>query len=251
MSHKADRSLFISRSSYDLESSLSLSPPEELAMFSARHKYDVIVIYDRSSSSIPTNAPPSTASDAQRVLWNLNNAIYEKEFSKSLKRQPILLKGGWEAWEKKIGEKGIVREGVQPTKPPARLLEDTRPRANSDEFSRAEAKKANRKVTVVPGANSPAYVRPCRSTTKCEQPELTVLTSRPPLHLQFTPQAEQATTSPRARRTAPTASHPPARSCRRASRCRRPRCTDPARGRRTTTRYSRPRRIGRHILSHT
>ncbi|KAL8278990.1 hypothetical protein RQP46_008659 [Phenoliferia psychrophenolica] len=135
------------RTGYDLESSLTLSPPSELSMFSSRNKYDVIVVYDRASTSIPTYAPPSTGSEAQRVLWNLNNAIYEKEFTKSLKRQPMLLKGGWEAWEKKVGSKGIVRDGVQPQP-------EQRPRASStDDYARLEAKKANRKVTVVQGAN--------------------------------------------------------------------------------------------------
>ncbi|KAK4703945.1 ubiquitin carboxyl-terminal hydrolase 8, partial [Phenoliferia sp. Uapishka_3] len=155
------------RSSYDLESSLSLSPPAELEMFSQRHKYDVVVIYDRSSTSIPTAPPHSTASEAQRVLWNLNSAIYEKEFSKSLQRQPMLLRGGWEAWEKKVGEKGIARDGVQPTKPSAKPAEvGSRARADSD--SLYETKKANRKVTLVassPSRNSVDFKTPLSPTT--------------------------------------------------------------------------------------
>lgn len=132
-------------SSLDLEGQLTLSPPSELALFATRDQFDVIVIYDRASTSIPNAPPPSTSSDAQRALWNLTSAIYDHEFRKSLKRQPVLLKGGWEAWEREIGSKGIVREGEEPSR---------------EEVERAEAKKANRRTAVMQvGVGGPAVVR--------------------------------------------------------------------------------------------
>lgn len=117
--------------SADIEDALSLSPPQEAALFNARNRYDIVVIYDRSSAALPTTAPTSTSSDAQRTLWNLVNAIYEREFSKHLARQPILLRGGWEAWEKQVGPRGCVGTHVAP------------------ESDLSDAKKTNRRATVV------------------------------------------------------------------------------------------------------
>ncbi|BGP39848.1 ubiquitin-specific protease doa4 [Rhodotorula kratochvilovae] len=121
--------------STDIEDALSLSPPHEAALFAARHHYDLVVVYDRSSSSLPGSQPTSTSSDAQRVLWNLINAIYEREFVKHLRRQPLLLVGGWEAWERKVGAQGIVGTG-------------TSPRLQQEEADRAEAKRAHRRAAV-------------------------------------------------------------------------------------------------------
>lgn len=117
-----------------------MSPPHEAALFAARHYYDMVVVYDRSSTSLPSSQPPSTSSEAQRVLWNLTNAVYEREFVKPLRRQPLLLVGGWEAWEKKVGAQGIVGVGGSP-------------RLQQDEADRAEAKRAHRRAAVLPPAN--------------------------------------------------------------------------------------------------
>ncbi|ORY88036.1 hypothetical protein BCR35DRAFT_30267 [Leucosporidium creatinivorum] len=133
-------------SSSGLESALSLSPKHEQALFAARNCYDMVVIYDRASLTTPNAEPPSTSPEAQHVLWTLNSAIYEREFYKSLKRQPVLLKGGWEAWEKYVGVKGIVRDGEAPA-----AVEGARRRTSLDEFGQLEAKKAHRKASIVPG----------------------------------------------------------------------------------------------------
>lgn len=138
-----------------LESALSLSPKHEQALFAARNCYDMIVIYDRSSLSTPNVEPHSTSSEAQRVLWNLNNAIYEREFHKHLKRQPVLLKGGWEAWEKYVGVKGIIREGEAPSS-----TSSSQRRVSVDEFGQMDVKQAHRKASVVSdGRSGPPPVR--------------------------------------------------------------------------------------------
>lgn len=111
----------------------------------------MVVIYDRASLMTPNFAPPSTSPEAQRVLWTLNSAIYEREFYKSLKRQPVLLKGGWEAWEKYVGAKGIVRDGEAPA-----AVEGARRRPSLEESGQLEAKKAHRKASIVPGGFSGA-----------------------------------------------------------------------------------------------
>jgi ubiquitin carboxyl-terminal hydrolase 8 len=113
----------------------------------------MIVIYDRASIALPNVQPHSTSSDAQRILWTLTSAIYEREFTKSLKRQPVLLKGGWEAWEKYVGAKGIERDGEASTD------NGRRRRESVDEFGRIEAKKANRKAAIVPAGSGGAVMR--------------------------------------------------------------------------------------------
>ncbi|GAA6060086.1 hypothetical protein JCM10212_003047 [Sporobolomyces blumeae] len=134
-------------SSAQIEDALSLSPSTEASLFAARHHYDLVIMYDRSSSAYPKPST-NTTSDAQRVLWNLVTAIYEREFTKSLKRQPLLLRGGWEAWERQVGPAGSIGSAVQSN--PSR-------RGSEHEDAQADLKKTNRKATVLPG--SAAYPR--------------------------------------------------------------------------------------------
>ncbi|GAA5916849.1 uncharacterized protein JCM6883_000088 [Sporobolomyces salmoneus] len=129
--------------SSQIEDALALSPSHEASLFAARQYYDLVIIYDRSSTALPQSPPTNTTSSAQRVLFNLTTAIYEREFSKSLKRQPMLLRGGWEAWEKQVGAYGSVGSGVQ---------SDRRGSANNE--ADAMTKKAeNRRAAVLPGRN--------------------------------------------------------------------------------------------------
>lgn len=132
--------------SSDIESSLTISPQREADCFASRHLYDVVVIYDRSSASLPETAQPSTASESRRVLWTLLSAIYEHEFAKSLRRQPIILRGGWEAWQSRVGRKGSVRGDGAPL---------------SDGPEDEARKQANRRTQVLPTPNgSSAFIRP-------------------------------------------------------------------------------------------
>ncbi|GAA5972282.1 hypothetical protein JCM3765_003215 [Sporobolomyces pararoseus] len=131
--------------SSQIENALSLSPSHEASLFSARQYYDLVIIYDRSSTALPQSPPTNTTSSAQRVLFNLMTAIYEREFSKSLKRQPMLLRGGWEAWEKQVGAAGSVGSNVE---------RNTERRGSVNDQSEALAKKAeNRRAAVLPSRN--------------------------------------------------------------------------------------------------
>jgi hypothetical protein len=137
--------LIRSITSSQIENALSLSPSHESSLFAARQYYDLVIIYDRSSTALPQSPPTNTTSSAQRVLYNLTTAIYEREFSKSLKRQPMLLRGGWEAWDKNVGAAGSVGNDV--TREPER-------RGSVNDGSDATAKKAeNRRAAVLPGRN--------------------------------------------------------------------------------------------------
>ncbi|GAA6013015.1 hypothetical protein JCM10207_008414 [Rhodosporidiobolus poonsookiae] len=129
--------------SSEIEDALALSPPHEAALFAARNHYDIVVLYDRSSKALPTAAPTATTSDAQRTLWNLMTAIYDREFVKSLKRQPLLLRGGWEEWERQVGVAGSTGTAV--------TSEAARPRPPREGgMEREDAKKANRRAAVLP-----------------------------------------------------------------------------------------------------
>lgn len=54
-------------------------------------------MYDATSTAL---TPPTS---------NLVRAIFETEFIHSLKRPPVLLVGGLEAWKREVGDQGIVR----------------------------------------------------------------------------------------------------------------------------------------------
>lgn len=77
-----------------------LNPDLEQQMFAERHKFDLVVYYDQDSTSIEHASEP---------LKNLRTAIYEMEFHKNLPRMPVMLSGGFSAWEAAIGERGIYR----------------------------------------------------------------------------------------------------------------------------------------------
>lgn len=82
-----------------LEDSMVIAPKES-TLFSNREKFDLITVYDENSTSFGTpNSPLSV----------LIRAISEQAFKKILKRMPMMLVGGIEAWKRDIGEDGIVR----------------------------------------------------------------------------------------------------------------------------------------------
>lgn len=201
--------------SADIESSLSVSPKRELEMFEARHTYDVVIVYDRSSQSAPNFAPPSTAPEAQRILWNLTNAIYEHEFTKSLQRQPVLLKGGWQAWEREIGSKGIIGSD-----------------AKAIEARERDVRKENRRTAIMPDQSGTPVLRTSTSvlliTYQWMKAKLTARGHRQHRQNRLTCRPWRLSNHhTRTRRL-------------RASQCQCPHCKDPDRVSRSTIRRGRP-----------
>lgn len=83
-------------------------------MFCNRDKFDLIAIYnDASETPGPPDAP----------LSRLIRAIYETAFRKMLKRVPVLLIGGLEAWKREFGVQELIVEQapVAPTPVTARV----------------------------------------------------------------------------------------------------------------------------------
>ncbi|KAJ3860134.1 ubiquitin carboxyl-terminal hydrolase 4 [Lentinula novae-zelandiae] len=98
--------------SHSIEDSLSLAPTSEASAFNNRHKFDLVVLYDRRSTSfIPGSHVTSEASNPD--MSTLLRAIWEREFRKTLRRMPMMLVGGYEAWAKEFGisESGMSSNG--------------------------------------------------------------------------------------------------------------------------------------------
>lgn len=77
-----------------------VSPRHEASLFHNRDKFDLVVVYDGSSTSFGAENTP---------LSVLVRAIFERAFRKMLKRTPMLLVGGLEAWKRDIGDSELVR----------------------------------------------------------------------------------------------------------------------------------------------
>lgn len=82
-----------------------MNPEVDQLLFSKRNHFDLIVYYDRKSTSI---TPSMTGYGySNEFLKNLKSAIYETEFLKTLPRVPVLLEGGFEAWHAFANDKGV------------------------------------------------------------------------------------------------------------------------------------------------
>jgi len=87
-----------------IEGSLTVAPRDELVLFLNRDKFDLIVIYDDASE---TPGPPDAP------ISNLIRAIYVNAFRKILKRVPVLLIGGIQAWKRSFGAQEVRGLGVE------------------------------------------------------------------------------------------------------------------------------------------
>ncbi len=102
-------------SAAEIEDKLVLSPHEEQAAFAARNTFDLVVLYDRNLRALRgTHSPDKIPQDpaAQARMDTLIRAIYENEFAKTLKHQPVLLVGGFERWAQKAGDKLVLRSAA-------------------------------------------------------------------------------------------------------------------------------------------
>ncbi|KAK9465423.1 hypothetical protein V1512DRAFT_265864 [Lipomyces arxii] len=91
----------------ELEDALVLSPSKEQTAFGNRHLFEMIVYYDQDSRT-SNFIDGSTSNFQQLALQDLFNIIYEREPIKSLKRQPVLLIGGIDAWVDYCGRNSLV-----------------------------------------------------------------------------------------------------------------------------------------------
>ena len=94
-------------SAEELEERLVISPEIELSLFERRDEFDLVVYYDRKTSSTGflTGPPAGTEADALRAL---HDTLYEFNAYKPLRRPPVMLKGGLVAWAELVGPQALV-----------------------------------------------------------------------------------------------------------------------------------------------
>lgn len=94
-------------SAEELEERLVVSPEAELSLFERRDEFDLVVYYDRKTSSTGflTGPPTGTEADALRAL---HDTLYEFNAYKPLRRKPVMLKGGLVAWAELVGPHALV-----------------------------------------------------------------------------------------------------------------------------------------------
>ncbi|TAQ87085.1 hypothetical protein B7494_g4600 [Chlorociboria aeruginascens] len=80
-------------SAEQLGESIILSPDSEQKAFEQRGEVDLVVFYDQSSFTVPSGSS----------LHNFQEAIFKFSYEKRLKRHPVLLLGGLDAWVDLMG----------------------------------------------------------------------------------------------------------------------------------------------------
>ncbi|GAA5798456.1 hypothetical protein HPULCUR_003859 [Helicostylum pulchrum] len=88
-----------------IEESMIINRAAEQTIFAARNQFDLVVYYDQNSQLL--------YNDPHSALYNLRAAIYEMEFQKTLQRPPMMLEGGFDAWQSFVGDRGIYKYNTE------------------------------------------------------------------------------------------------------------------------------------------
>ena len=115
----------------DLEERLVVSPEPEQRLFERRNEFDLVVYYDqRTRSSRFLDGSPINANPA--ALRALHDTLYQFNYDKALRRPPVLLLGGLDAWVDLVGHQALQtsntveisgkRRAIRPSKGPGRPI---------------------------------------------------------------------------------------------------------------------------------
>jgi ubiquitin carboxyl-terminal hydrolase 8 len=85
---------------------LVISPDEEQALFDRRNEFDVVVYYDDSTKNIDF-MHKHNRSEQEIALKRLFDTLQEFNIDKPLRRPPVLLKGGLDAWVDLAGQQAL------------------------------------------------------------------------------------------------------------------------------------------------
>lgn len=133
-------------SAEELEEGLVVSPEMEQSFFESRDSFDLVVYYDLDTTSdrFLTGPPTGTVADALRAL---HDTLYEFNDYKPLRKPPVILKGGLDAWIDLVGPQALATSST------AAVVASTKPRGLS--------RKPGRPLGRVPkaSANSSLEVR--------------------------------------------------------------------------------------------
>jgi ubiquitin carboxyl-terminal hydrolase 8 len=90
----------------DLERATLLSPDNEMSLFSKRDQSDLVVYYDQNTltPAFLTKASRTPQEDSLRYIFE---ALWELNVTKELKRPPLLLIGGLDAWSDLLGHAAL------------------------------------------------------------------------------------------------------------------------------------------------
>lgn len=90
----------------DLEERLVMSPEKEQLLFERRNEYDLIVYYDQNTSTNRFLEGPPNRTNAP-ALRSLRDTLYEFDYGTQLKRPPVVLLGGLNAWIDLVGPQAL------------------------------------------------------------------------------------------------------------------------------------------------
>lgn len=88
-----------------LGESMVIAPDSEQALYDRRTEFDLVVFYDQSSKAVHPST--SLGKDNNSLLRDLSSAVYEYGYEKKLKRRPMLLIGGLDAWVDLLGPNSL------------------------------------------------------------------------------------------------------------------------------------------------
>ncbi|KAH6714195.1 ubiquitin carboxyl-terminal hydrolase-like protein [Leptodontidium sp. MPI-SDFR-AT-0119] len=88
-----------------LGDTLVIGSDTEQSLYERRTDFDLIVFYDQSSKSI--NPSTSFARDSNNILRDFSAAVYDYGYEKRVKRRPMLLVGGLDAWVDLLGPNSL------------------------------------------------------------------------------------------------------------------------------------------------
>ncbi|KAF8902399.1 hypothetical protein CPB84DRAFT_1746670 [Gymnopilus junonius] len=108
-----------------LENAMVIAPRQETSLFINRDKFDLVAVYDGSSTSFGSSSSHHTQQGSPLAI--LVRVISEQAFKKMLKRMPMMLVGGIEAWKRELGDGEVIRGVGYSDSPPGAGVPIQRP----------------------------------------------------------------------------------------------------------------------------
>ncbi|RDB15347.1 Ubiquitin carboxyl-terminal hydrolase 8 [Hypsizygus marmoreus] len=118
-----------------LEEAMLIGPKREHSLFNNREKFDLVVLYDAASTDLGSSDSPL------RVLARL---IGDRTVQKVLKRAPMLLVGGIEAWRREFGGSELPQGALSPE-----------PQKSSFSFSEVQSSSSSPLFSTSPNSRNP------------------------------------------------------------------------------------------------
>ncbi|CAG8978681.1 hypothetical protein HYALB_00004663 [Hymenoscyphus albidus] len=99
-------SLHLSMSGDELAERMIVGPDAERSLFLHREDFDLVVFYDQSSTTISPFG--NSGDDTKDAVHIFSKAVWDFAYEKRLKRRPMLLVGGLDAWVDYMGENALM-----------------------------------------------------------------------------------------------------------------------------------------------